>query len=145
MSNVLQERLFDIDMIPEALRVRFADYGSDASYFKEIARRREVSTEKRERLEHDVARFFAEEVTLVLDTHLPVSFDSKDLFREEDDLDARVMQGEALDLVEERIHDAEAAGFLPPPHFVREKWYAEEMERLSDVYRRSLLEGEGQV
>ncbi|MCB9822438.1 hypothetical protein H6801_03695 [Candidatus Nomurabacteria bacterium] len=127
----------------EELRTRFEVYGSDAPYFMELARRRIAETERRAMIEYQLRGAITQEITPVLDEYLPKPvYECKDLYGEEDDLDARVMMTEARNLVEERVKNAEASGMMPPPQYVRNKWYKEEMTILEDEYKRQLLKGE---
>ena len=128
------------DSREDELRERFEAYGTDAPYFAEIARMRIIETKRRKRMEHQFIAAFKKEVILVLDEFIPVSQnDAEDLYREEDDLDRSVMESEARDLVNARVKLAERSGLLPPPHFVRRRWYVEEINALSEAYEATIV------
>lgn len=115
----------------------------DDLYFAEIARRRISKAERREMIEYQLRGAITQEVTLVLDKYLPrPTYECKDLYLEEDDLDARVMMGKARDRVAKRVQNARENGERPPWFCTQEEWYQEELQILEDEQREQLLKGD---
>lgn len=111
-----------------------APQSPDDIYFGAIKRQREHNAMVRERRESSVRRVVAEEITKVLDEFLPASVEyDRDLMIDEQDLEERVICSEAQKRVEERIANALASGGMEVPHFVRNQWYKEEIEALTEA------------